>query len=94
MNSVKRLRNNAIALNVKGASPERPVVQNVVSEIFQSPSNGVLVIATRACDGCARNRYSEGYVRPSCTLGHFSLTLTFPLPFINSRHVDERSNVA
>ena len=52
MSSVKRLRNNANALNMEGADPARPVVQNVVSEIHESPSNGMLVIATRACDGC------------------------------------------
>lgn len=46
--SVKRSRNDAIAMNIEGAGRDRPAVQHIVSEIHEIPSHGVLVTTTTA----------------------------------------------
>ena len=52
LSSMKRERNDAVALNIEGASLDRSAVQHIVSEIYDLPSHGVLVTATTACGGC------------------------------------------
>lgn len=51
MSSMSRLRNNAIALEIEEAGPDRPAVQRVVSEIRELPSPELLVTTTSARDG-------------------------------------------
>ena len=80
MSSMKKERNDAVALNIKGASLDRSAVQHIVSEICDLPSHGVLVTATTACGGCVlglcltqslEESLSEAEVDPLCALEHF-----------------------
>ena len=49
---MKRLRNNAIALEIERAGPDRPAVQRIFSELREFPFPEVLVTTTSVRDGC------------------------------------------